>query len=69
MDSITLSQKTLRVSNESWLSQLGNILPLNGYSILDVNKILDHWTIKIKDNNNLGIEGFKKFCRDYLCQF
>lgn len=59
IDSITLSPKTLRVSNESWLSQLGNILPLNGYSILDVNKILDHWTIKIKDNNNLGIEGFK----------
>lgn len=59
MDSITLPPKILKVSNESLLSQLGNILPLNGYSILDVNKILDHWTIKIKDNNGLGIEGFK----------
>lgn len=60
MESITLSPKTLKISNESLLSQLGNILPLNGYTILAVNKILDHWTIKIKDNNEIGIKGFKK---------
>lgn len=60
IDSIDLHKKELKVTNESLLSQLGNILPLNGYSVLGVDKILNNWTVKIKDNNNLGIVGFKK---------
>lgn len=59
MDSIKIPIKKLKITNESLLSQLGNILPLNGYSVLGIDKTLDHWAVKIKDNNNLGIEGFK----------
>lgn len=59
IDFISISREKLKITNESLYSQLGNILPLNGYSILDLDKTLDHWTIKIKDNNSLGIEGFK----------
>lgn len=59
MDSIKIPTEKLKITNESLLSQLGNILPLNGYSVLEIAKTLDHWTVKIKDNSNIGIEGFK----------
>lgn len=52
--------KNLKVTTESLLSQLGNLLPLRGYSVIGIDKILDNWNIKIIDNNNLGIMGFKK---------
>ncbi|BEN23759.1 TPA: hypothetical protein ACGD5G_002510 [Serratia marcescens] len=50
----------LKITTESLLSQLGNVLPLRGYSIIGIEKILDNWSIKITDNDNLGVGGFKK---------
>lgn len=63
IESINIYEKNLKITNESLLSQLGNILPLNNYSILDIDKILDNWTIKIKDNDRLGVEVFRESLR------
>ncbi|EBH2787445.1 hypothetical protein FLQ72_005101, partial [Salmonella enterica] len=41
IDSIDIHKEELKITNESLLSQLGNILPLNGYSVLGIDKILN----------------------------
>lgn len=50
---------SLEITFETLLSQLGNVLGLNGYSLIGIDKALNNWTVKVEDTCSNGVRGLK----------
>ncbi|MCL1090972.1 hypothetical protein L2744_15465 [Shewanella profunda] len=50
---------SLELTVETLLSQLGNVLALNSYTLIGIDKVLNSWTINIEDTGMRGVKGFK----------
>ncbi|ELB2850416.1 hypothetical protein R8O04_23180 [Vibrio sp. 2094] len=50
---------SLELTVETLLSQLGNTLALNSYTLIGIDKVLNSWTINIEDTGMRGVKGFK----------
>ncbi|HAS8201353.1 TPA: hypothetical protein I7683_21890 [Vibrio vulnificus] len=49
---------SLELTVETLLSQLGNVLALNSYTLIGIDKVLNNWIISIEDTGMRGVTGF-----------
>ncbi|WP_421849325.1 hypothetical protein [Marinomonas sp.] len=63
-DSIGIDEKRYEITEESILSQIGNMFAVLSYEIRDIEKNKSHWKINIIDQGSLGKSKFREFGKE-----
>ena len=65
-DSIGIDEKRYELTEETILSQIGNMFAVLSYEIRDIEKNKSHWKINIIDQRSLGKAKFREFGKELI---
>lgn len=54
------------LTQESLMSQIGNVLAILDYDVFSLDKALNNWKINITDINSLGVDAFRELARELV---